>query len=162
MSLSYNILKAFYPNPFMQLDALTTVMKVKALQCIMRGMSTCGTEIYQPYKQSVIGHYYRAELRLMQIRNQNICVGVNICMCVNICVWGSGKQSSLEHNWAIRRTLRRKGSSSLGFASLQRGLSGRGWFKADLFLSVEEIWGDKPRQVKFSFYEYLPNVPSGW
>lgn len=58
----------------MQLDALTIVMKVKALPYIMRGMNTCGTEIYHPYKQSVIGHYYRAELYFMEFSNQNMCV----------------------------------------------------------------------------------------
>lgn len=67
--LELKYFKAFYPNPFMQLDALTTVMKVKALLYIMSGMNTCGTEIYHPYKQSVTGHYYS---------NQNICVCVNI------------------------------------------------------------------------------------
>lgn len=83
----------------MQLDALTTVMKVKALLYIMRGMNTCGTEIHHPYKQSMIGHYYRAELYFMQFNNQNICM----CVCEYLCVsiWETeqvGTQVSNQEN----------------------------------------------------------------
>lgn len=70
--------KSFLPKPIHAIGCLTTVMKVKASLYIMREMKTCGTEIYHPYKQSVIGHYYRAELYFMQFSNQNICVCVNI------------------------------------------------------------------------------------
>lgn len=99
--------RSFLPKPIHAIGCLTTVMKVKASLYIMREMNTCGTEIYHPYKQSVIGHNYRAELYFMQFSNQNICV------CVNIHMWEFGKQNRLEHKWAIRRRLRRrKGSRS--------------------------------------------------
>lgn len=90
----------------------------------------------------------------MQFNKQSICVYV----CVNICVylgnragWNTTEQSE-EHS---------EGEKAAVVTGVCFPPEGR-WFKADLFLSVEEIWGDKPHQVKFSFYEYLPNVPSGW
>lgn len=84
----------------MQLDALTTVMKVKASLYIMRGMNTCGTEIYHPYKQSVIGHYYKAELYFMPSSNQNISLYVWISVCEklgNRAGWNTTEQSG-EHS----------------------------------------------------------------